>query len=130
MSPRRPGMNVWWNSSEAAYVTAPRKAIIAALERIRGEGVDAIARASRNAKPAYSNPWRALSPTRARASSPGAGTGWDERAKMMAAYAIAAVQRKAALQVSIRVLERAQLVSACRCPRLLATPRLVLRRLV
>src|SRR5256885_16974577 len=110
MSPRRPGMNVWWNSSEAAYVTAPRKAIIAALERIRGEGVDASARASRNAKPAYSNPWRALSPTRARASSAGAGTGWDERAKMMAAYAIAAVQRAAGLRPPIRALHRVRVL--------------------
>src|SRR5207247_10946339 len=88
---------------------ARRKPRMGVRRGMRGEAVGGRARASRSANPAYSNAWRALSPTRARASSPGVGTGWEERAKMIAPYAIAAVQRTAALRLPIRALVRAGL---------------------
>src|SRR2546426_777793 len=69
-----------------------------------------MARVSRIAKPTYSIPWRALSPRRATVSSAGAETGWEERTKIAAAYAIAAPQRIAALRLRIRALGRLRLL--------------------
>src|SRR2546422_4846605 len=69
-----------------------------------------MASVSRIANPAYSIPWRALSPRRATVSSAGAETGCEERTKIAAAYAIAAPQRIAALRLRIRALGRLRLL--------------------